>query len=138
MIVHDPFQMELHEMKPIFKKWETILSENVISLTGNIDHLNACLVYMLYCLSSQRHFNLAYYMAKRMVGVIKNDVMVLPYGMFLTRLYRHLMEKPHPPTSSSFSSSESQSQNQEDNDPMDNFKLEPIEYCNQLPPIPDA
>nr|GEX83909.1 hypothetical protein [Tanacetum cinerariifolium] len=29
-------------------------------------------------------------MAKRMVGVIKNDVMVLPYGMFLTRLYRHV------------------------------------------------
>ncbi|GJW70596.1 hypothetical protein Tco_0127513 [Tanacetum coccineum] len=37
-----------------------------------------------------RPFNLAYYMAKRMVGVIKNDVIVLPYGMFLTRLYRHV------------------------------------------------
>ncbi|GJU17669.1 hypothetical protein Tco_1145635 [Tanacetum coccineum] len=47
-------------------------------------------------------------------------------------------KRPHPPTSSSFSSSQSQSQNQEDNDPVNNFELEPIEYCNQLPPIPGA
>ncbi|GJX07301.1 hypothetical protein Tco_0195233 [Tanacetum coccineum] len=82
MIVRDPFQTELSEMNPIFKKWETILSENVISFTGNKDHPNACLVYMLYCLVNQRPFNLAYYMTKRMVGVIKNDVIVLPYVCF--------------------------------------------------------
>ncbi|GKA32631.1 hypothetical protein Tco_0718998, partial [Tanacetum coccineum] len=79
--------MELNEMKPIFKKWEVILSENVISLAENKDHLNACLVYMLYFLATQKPFNLAYYMVKRMVGVIKNDRMVLPYGMLLTLLY---------------------------------------------------
>ncbi|GKD92316.1 hypothetical protein Tco_1372153 [Tanacetum coccineum] len=76
--------------KPIFKMLEVILSENVISLTGNKDHLNDCLVYMLYCLSTQKPFNLAYCMVKRMVGVIKKEKMVFPYGMLLTRLYRHV------------------------------------------------
>ncbi|GKA64652.1 hypothetical protein Tco_0764359 [Tanacetum coccineum] len=138
--------MELSEMTPIFKKWETIQSENAISLTGNKDHPNACLVYMLYCLANQRPFNLAYYMAKRMVGVIKNDVMVLPYDLMSWFLSPRdgqkgswLMGKgllyqlpPH------FFSSQSQSQNQEDNDPVNNFELEPIDYYNQLPPILDT
>ncbi|GJX14324.1 hypothetical protein Tco_0206082 [Tanacetum coccineum] len=90
-IVRDPFQMELSEMKLEFRKWETILSENVISLSRNKDHLNACLVYMLFCLANKKPFNLTYYMATRMVDVIKNDVMVLPYEMLLTRLYRHVL-----------------------------------------------
>ncbi|GKC96153.1 hypothetical protein Tco_1161595 [Tanacetum coccineum] len=90
MIVRDPFQMGLSEIKPIFKKWEVILSENVISLTRNKDHLDACLVYILYCLAIKKPFNLAYYIAKRMVGVIKNDKMMLPYGMLLNCLYRHV------------------------------------------------
>ncbi|GJZ39066.1 hypothetical protein Tco_0585629 [Tanacetum coccineum] len=47
LIVRDPFQIELHAMKPTFKKWEVILSENVISLTGYKDHLKAYLVYMI-------------------------------------------------------------------------------------------
>ncbi|GJV11815.1 hypothetical protein Tco_1353356 [Tanacetum coccineum] len=81
----------LNEMKHIFKKkWEVILSENVISLTGKKDHPNVYLVYMLYCLAIRNPFNLAYYMVKRMVGVIKNEKMVLSYGMLLTCLYRHV------------------------------------------------
>ncbi|GJW46339.1 hypothetical protein Tco_0077985 [Tanacetum coccineum] len=103
MIIRDPFQMELSEMKFEFRKWETILSENVISLSENKDHLNACLVYMLFYLATQKPFNLTYYMAKRMVGVIKNDVMVLPYGMLLTRLYRHVLAiQPCPLTNGHF------------------------------------
>nr|GEZ27808.1 hypothetical protein [Tanacetum cinerariifolium] len=74
-----------------FKKWEAILKENVISLSRNKDHLNACLAYMLICLANRKPFNLAYYMAKRMVGMIKNYVMVLPYEMLITRLYRHVL-----------------------------------------------
>nr|GEY52443.1 hypothetical protein [Tanacetum cinerariifolium] len=139
MIVHDPFQMELSEMKLDFMKWETILSENVISLTGNKDHLNGCLIYMLYCLATQKPFNLIYYMAKRMAGVTKNDMIVLPYGMLLTRLYRHVstiqLKRPHPPTSSSSSSSQSQSHDQEEFDLVANLELEPIEYCDQPPPF---
>ncbi|GKC62827.1 hypothetical protein Tco_1095425, partial [Tanacetum coccineum] len=44
-------------------------------------------------------------------------------------------KRPHPPTSSS---SSSQSQSQEENDPVDNYQLNPIEYHNQLPRIPEA
>ncbi|GJW61134.1 hypothetical protein Tco_0110469 [Tanacetum coccineum] len=88
-VVPDLFQMVLSEMKTGFMKWETILSENAISLSRNKDHPNACLVYMLYCLHNQKRFNLTYYMAKRMASVIKSDLMVLSYGMLLTRLYRH-------------------------------------------------
>nr|GEU62331.1 hypothetical protein [Tanacetum cinerariifolium] len=90
-VVPDPYQMVLSDMKLDFKKWETILSENAISLSGNKNHPNACLVYMLYFLSNQKHFNLAYYIAKRMDNVIKSNLMVLPYGMLLTRLYRHVL-----------------------------------------------
>ncbi|GJZ32883.1 hypothetical protein Tco_0578319 [Tanacetum coccineum] len=89
-VVPDPYQMVLSEMKLDFKKWETILSENAISLPRNKDHPNVCLVYMLYCLANQKCFNLAYYMAKRMASVIKSDFMMLPYEMLLTRLYRHV------------------------------------------------
>ncbi|GJX03149.1 hypothetical protein Tco_0189065 [Tanacetum coccineum] len=161
--------MELSKMKLGFRKWETILSENVFSLSRNKDHPNACLVYILFCLANRKPFNLAYYMAKRIVGVIKNDVMVLPYGMLLTRLYMqvltiqpcptidahlltdHVMvpltegwvrrflvdeKRPHPQTSSSSSSTQSQPQDQEQIDLVDNYTLDPIEYCDQLLPIP--
>ncbi|GJY14559.1 hypothetical protein Tco_0384981 [Tanacetum coccineum] len=134
----------------------------------NSDHPNTCLVYMLYFLANRKPFNLAYYMANRMVYVIKSDLMVLPYGMLLTRLYRHVLtiqpchvtnahylmdhvmvyltegrthwflidrKRPHPQTSSSSSSSQSQSQEQEQINLIDNYTLDLIEYCNQLPPI---
>ncbi|GJX33321.1 hypothetical protein Tco_0243176 [Tanacetum coccineum] len=89
-IVLDPFQMVLFKLKLNFKKWETILSENIISLSGNKDHPNACVSYMLYCLTIQKQFNLAYYIAKRIESVTKSDVMALPYRMLLTRLYEHV------------------------------------------------
>nr|GEV01772.1 hypothetical protein [Tanacetum cinerariifolium] len=89
-VVLDPYKMVNSEMKLDFKKCETILSENAISLSGNKDHPNACLVYMLYCLTIQKLFNLAYYTAMRIASVIKSNFMVLPYGMLLTRLYKHV------------------------------------------------
>ncbi|GJY91645.1 hypothetical protein Tco_0507427 [Tanacetum coccineum] len=66
--VLDPFQMINTELKEVFKKWELILSENVISLTGHKDHPNASLCYMLHCLSIGKSFNLAYYIAHRMAN----------------------------------------------------------------------
>ncbi|GJV69279.1 hypothetical protein Tco_1484788 [Tanacetum coccineum] len=89
-IFYDPFQIELSKIKLEFRKWETILSENVICLTGNKDHPNVYLIYMLFCLVNQKPFNLSYYMVKIMVSVIKNDMILLPYGMLLTRLYSHV------------------------------------------------
>ncbi|GKA05732.1 hypothetical protein Tco_0684852 [Tanacetum coccineum] len=95
-ITLDPFQMVISELKTNFKKWEIILSENVISLTRNKDHPNACLCYMLYCLATGKHFNLAYYIVNRMVSVTKSANMSLPYGMLLTRLVEHVrVSYPH-------------------------------------------
>ncbi|GJY75381.1 hypothetical protein Tco_0480497 [Tanacetum coccineum] len=89
--------MVLSEVKIEFKRWETLLCENAICLSGYKDHPNACLVYMLYCLANQRKFNLAYYIAKRMASVIKSDFIMLPYAMLLTRLYRHVLTiHPYP------------------------------------------
>ena len=48
----DPYGMEYNELKPQFKKWEEILRANVICTIGNRDHINACLCYMLYSLST--------------------------------------------------------------------------------------
>ncbi|GJU00449.1 hypothetical protein Tco_1110787 [Tanacetum coccineum] len=89
-VVLDPYQMLSSEVKLDFKKWETILSENAVSFSGSKDHPNVCMSYMLYCLYIQKPFNLAYYIAKRIESVTRSDVMVLPYGMLLTRLYRHV------------------------------------------------
>ncbi|GKA91235.1 hypothetical protein Tco_0813105 [Tanacetum coccineum] len=165
--------MIVSELKIEFKKWEVILSENVISLTRNKNHPNACLCYMLYCLATEKPFNLAYYITNRIVSVTKSADMTLPYGMLLTRLFEqvhtnhpytfsnelylvdhvmiplsekrvyHFKDKgkrprlltPTPPdTESSDSPSPTPHQNVE-NDPVDNYTLDPIPYMNQLPPI---
>nr|GFB02636.1 hypothetical protein [Tanacetum cinerariifolium] len=57
---------------------------------GNNDHPNSCLYYMLYCLTIGKPFNLAYYIAKRMESVTKSDIMALPYGTLLIRLFEHV------------------------------------------------
>ncbi|GKF64147.1 hypothetical protein Tco_0187595, partial [Tanacetum coccineum] len=86
----DPFQMVNTELKEVFKKWDTILSENAISLTGHKNHPTASLCYMLYCLTIRKPFNLAYYIAHRMVSMTQSSNMTLPYAMLLTRLYKHV------------------------------------------------
>ncbi|GJU43418.1 hypothetical protein Tco_1200684 [Tanacetum coccineum] len=63
----DPFQMVNTELKEVFKKWDIILSENAISLTGHKNHPTASLCYMLYCLTIRKPFNIAYYIAHRML-----------------------------------------------------------------------
>ncbi|GKC09183.1 hypothetical protein Tco_1000793 [Tanacetum coccineum] len=79
-ITLDPFQTVFFGQKTNFKKWEIILSENAISLTRNKNHPNACLCYMLYCLSTRKHFNLAYYIVNRMVFFDLPNVDVLDGG----------------------------------------------------------
>nr|GEX74288.1 hypothetical protein [Tanacetum cinerariifolium] len=85
-ITLDPFQMVHFELKTNLMKWKIILSKNAISFIGNKDHPNACLCYMLYCLTIGKPFNLAYYIGNRMVSVTKSADMTLPYEMILTRL----------------------------------------------------
>ncbi|GJY91849.1 hypothetical protein Tco_0507631 [Tanacetum coccineum] len=93
----EPFQMINNELRENFKKWEIILSDNAISLTGHKDHPNVSLCYMLYCLANGKPFNLAYFIAHRMVSVTQSSQMTLPYAMLLTRLFKHVQSNhPYP------------------------------------------
>nr|GFB34683.1 ribosomal protein L7Ae/L30e/S12e/Gadd45 [Tanacetum cinerariifolium] len=63
---------------------------------GHWDRLPACLAHMLYCVFAEEQYNLAYFFVKRIECARATPTTNLPYGMFLTRLYRHFMEAyPH-------------------------------------------
>ncbi|GKC83478.1 hypothetical protein Tco_1139195 [Tanacetum coccineum] len=51
---------------------------------------------MLYCIVAKEQYNLAYFFVKRIKCARATPTANLPYGMFLTRLYRHVIEHyPH-------------------------------------------
>nr|GFA53551.1 ribosomal protein L7Ae/L30e/S12e/Gadd45 [Tanacetum cinerariifolium] len=63
---------------------------------GHRDRLPACLAYMLYCVVAEEQYNLAYFFVKRIKCAKSTPTANLPYDMFLTRLYRYVMETyPH-------------------------------------------
>ncbi|GJR83980.1 hypothetical protein Tco_0154765 [Tanacetum coccineum] len=91
-----PNQILTKELSPDMKQWEELIRENVFGLGGHWDHLLACLAHMLYCVVAEEQYNLAYFFVKRIECARANPTANLPYGMFLTRLYRHIMEVyPH-------------------------------------------
>ena len=47
---------------------------------------------MLYCIVNEQRYNLDYLFIKRIECARSTPKANLPYGMFLTRLYRHVME----------------------------------------------
>ncbi|GJY48217.1 putative reverse transcriptase domain-containing protein [Tanacetum coccineum] len=57
---------------------------------------------MLYCLATGKHFNLAYYIAHRMISVTQSSEMTLPYAMLLTRLFKYVRTKQPYPLSNDF------------------------------------
>ncbi|GJW02329.1 hypothetical protein Tco_1561185 [Tanacetum coccineum] len=78
------------------KQWEELIQENVFGLGGHRDRLPACLAHMLYCVVAEEQYNLAYFFVKRIECARATPTANLPYGMFLTRLYRYVMETyPH-------------------------------------------
>ncbi|GKF74684.1 hypothetical protein Tco_0221016 [Tanacetum coccineum] len=74
------------------KRWEELIHENVFRLGGHRDHLPAYLVHMLYCIVAEEQYNLAYFFANRVESAWATPTANLPYGMFLTRLFQHVME----------------------------------------------
>ncbi|GJU96415.1 hypothetical protein Tco_1321171 [Tanacetum coccineum] len=75
---------------------DQLIRENVFGLGGHRDHLPACLAYMLYCVVAEEQHNLAYFFVKRIKCARATPTANLLYGIFLTRLYRHVMEAyPH-------------------------------------------
>ncbi|GKA17669.1 hypothetical protein Tco_0697506 [Tanacetum coccineum] len=78
------------------KRWEKLIRENVFGIGGHRDHLLASLAHMLYCIVVEEQYNLAYFFVKRIECARTTPNANLPYGMFLTRLFRHAMEHyPH-------------------------------------------
>ncbi|GJV48958.1 ribosomal protein L7Ae/L30e/S12e/Gadd45 [Tanacetum coccineum] len=91
-----PNQILTKVLSPDMKQWEELIRYNVFGLGGHRDHLPACLAHMLYCVVTEEQYNLAYFFVKRIKCARANPTANLPYGMFLTRLYRHIMEAyPH-------------------------------------------
>ncbi|GJZ99289.1 hypothetical protein Tco_0671840 [Tanacetum coccineum] len=75
---------------------EELIREKVFGLGGHQDHLPASLTHMLYCIVFKEQYNLAYFFVKRIEYARATPTANLPYGMFLTRLYRHVMKHyPH-------------------------------------------
>nr|GFA31156.1 ribosomal protein L7Ae/L30e/S12e/Gadd45 [Tanacetum cinerariifolium] len=78
------------------KQWEELIRDNMFRLGGHQDCLPACLSHMLYCVVAEEQYNLAYFFFKRIECVRATPIANLSYGMFLTRLYRYVMEAyPH-------------------------------------------
>ncbi|GJW26034.1 ribosomal protein L7Ae/L30e/S12e/Gadd45 [Tanacetum coccineum] len=92
----NPNQILTKELSPDMKQWEELIRENVFGLGGHRDRLPACLAHMLYCVVAEEQYNLAYFFVKRIQCARDTPTANLPYGMFLTLLYRHVMETyPH-------------------------------------------
>ncbi|GJZ28378.1 hypothetical protein Tco_0573025 [Tanacetum coccineum] len=78
------------------KRWEELIRENVFGLGGYRDHLPASLAHMLYCIVAEKQYYLAYFFVKRTKCARATPTANLSYGMFLTRLFRYIMEHyPH-------------------------------------------
>ncbi|GJV99425.1 hypothetical protein Tco_1554677 [Tanacetum coccineum] len=97
------------EVKLDFKKWETILSENV-----------TCPHHPSYAILDINHLV---------------DHVMIPLTKGKARKIMVDGKRPRPQTPLESSSSPSPTQNQEENNPVHNYTLDPIVYINQLPPI---
>nr|GEX01252.1 ribosomal protein L7Ae/L30e/S12e/Gadd45 [Tanacetum cinerariifolium] len=62
---------------------------------GHQDRLLACLAHMLYCVVIEEQYNLAYFFVKRIECAKATPTANLPYDMFLTHLYRYVLEMYH-------------------------------------------
>ncbi|GJS85730.1 hypothetical protein Tco_0752271 [Tanacetum coccineum] len=79
------------EIQTHMKPWVEIIRENAICLGGHRDHVSACLCHMLYCIETSTPYNLAFFILKRMEKTRFKPKELLPYGMLLTRLFKHVV-----------------------------------------------
>ncbi|GJX64752.1 hypothetical protein Tco_0299095 [Tanacetum coccineum] len=95
-VVLTPNQILTKELRQDMKRWEELICENMFGLGVHRDHLSASLAHMLYCIIAEEQYNLASFFIKRIECARATPTSNLTYGMFLTRLYRHVMEHyPH-------------------------------------------
>ncbi|GJW27399.1 retrovirus-related pol polyprotein from transposon TNT 1-94 [Tanacetum coccineum] len=79
------------EIQTHMKPWVDIICENTICIGGHRDHVFACLCHMLYCIETSTPYNLAFFILKRMEKTRFKPKELLPYGMLLTRLFKHVV-----------------------------------------------
>ncbi|GJY17728.1 retrovirus-related pol polyprotein from transposon TNT 1-94 [Tanacetum coccineum] len=91
MIVVGENEILTREIQTHMKPWVDIIRENAICLGGHRDHVSACLCHMLYCIETSTPYNLAFFILKRMEKTRFKPKELLPYGMLLTRLFKHVM-----------------------------------------------
>nr|GEV15817.1 pentatricopeptide repeat-containing protein [Tanacetum cinerariifolium] len=78
------------------KRWEELIRENMFGIGGHRDHLSSSLAHMLYCIVAEEQYNLAYFFVKRIECARATPNVNLLYGMFLTCLFRYIMDHyPH-------------------------------------------
>ncbi|GJS48085.1 hypothetical protein Tco_0598206 [Tanacetum coccineum] len=138
-----PNQILTKELCPDMKQWEEHIYENVFGLGGHRDHLPACLAHMLYYVVAEEQYNLAYFFVKRIECARANPTANLPYGMFLTCLYRYIIPRSDSGKARHFVSYSSShhhgtSSHQHDDDDDDNAKTfipSPTTYLNSLDPL---
>nr|GEV64154.1 zf-CCHC domain-containing protein/UBN2 domain-containing protein [Tanacetum cinerariifolium] len=58
---------------------------------GHRDHVVVCLFHMFYCIESSTPYNLAFFILKRMKKTQNKPKELLPYGMLLSRLFKHVV-----------------------------------------------
>ncbi|GKC27382.1 hypothetical protein Tco_1034676 [Tanacetum coccineum] len=91
-VILTPNQILTKELRQDMKRWEELIHENVFGLRGHQDHLPASLAHMLYCIVAEEQYNLAYFFVKRIECARATLTANLLYGMFLTHLFRYIME----------------------------------------------
>ncbi|GJW00456.1 hypothetical protein Tco_1555707 [Tanacetum coccineum] len=79
------------EIRTHMKPWVDIIRENDICLEGHRGHVSTCLCHMLYCIETSTPYNLAFFILKRMEKTRFKPKELLPYGMLLTRLFKHVV-----------------------------------------------
>nr|GFC68675.1 pentatricopeptide repeat-containing protein [Tanacetum cinerariifolium] len=90
-IVVDKNEILTREIQAHMKPWVDIIRKNAICLGGHKDHVSMCLCHMLYCNKSSTLYNLAFFILKRMEKTRNKPKTLLPYGMLLTRLFKHVV-----------------------------------------------
>ncbi|GKB17510.1 hypothetical protein Tco_0851433 [Tanacetum coccineum] len=89
-IVVDKNKILTREIQPHMKPWVDIIRENAICLGGHKNYVFAYLCHMLYCIETSTRYNLAFFILKRMERTRSKPKELLPYGMLLTRLFKHV------------------------------------------------
>ncbi|GKA75524.1 hypothetical protein Tco_0781902 [Tanacetum coccineum] len=90
-IIIDKNEILTCKIQPHMKPWVDIIRENFICLGGHRDHVSTCLCHMLYCIETSTPYNLAFFILKRMEKTQNKPKELLPYGMLLTRLFKHVV-----------------------------------------------